>query len=1137
MTNANDNASNQSQDEAGALSGQCPMQPLGVDIVPVRYAIDEEDDNGEGKFGLPEQWQGNGIFQRNLIESDYTLRQLRDGWLYVIADYDKTFHEYEVKGSDFIKYNLESWVKEKGKTDRGAPGSQSPFLTYHQKNTLYIAWSKERWSWRLFNFVLENKSNSKSWMRRVSLNQYCRTLQASHAGEAEKIAEAVADISESASDTLLFEGHMAQTAESQTTETEDESTQTEIKPVITKGTVTGAMADVKSALFVALDDPYTDLQDLSLALTRELFVLEALNDEKGHKHALLETTAQVIGLNTPKDTQYPTSIKTLKEKKQYHQLLSEYYNIKKAVQDHSDILIRDKQSLIDDGSYDYHLSHHERLKEKLTAQQDNLKQKYRGIEPNNEDNFKRWKDTKKWRDEINEDALITDIDEYAQNDLPILEAQAKRVERYRSQLQAACRTFGWHPERGFVDNETREGQDFLSEINYFLIESMSKALDDKAVEWLKNEFDSPKTLMPLYLSGYSKALYQAIQEELPEPSIYLTGNDYDDAANTLTAIDDFLSNKTIQDTKFFKDLKAPLQNVLTVFSESVKVISEGAISSIAHKSSSLLILANNHNFIHFNIIAEKVALNTNLRTNPHYADEIKKWSAKYNAASQELRYLELEAQHLKASRMHDISIAGMDDSIDSEQIETQKRKMTDLQRAAQAKLSDLNDIYYDNPSVFYLAKDNIDDLSKDFRLDIKNKIKMGVAITSNSYNRLGGFGFMVFLLNVYDLKLAFSSMQAKRVVSERERVEILQKIGYSLSAFSSIFQAKAWSNITIKNDKKFHQKSIRFLIKKANPKELKNISKYLKITRLVTVFSLLAIGSELYYTYNDFKASSDTVKILNGLKITSLILSFGVSAVQLGACLFKGIFTFGVFTGPIVAIIGLIAGIAYIFATITLNALRKDDYQKWLQQTAWGSKPNLHWSIDTSDGVINALLALYKITLKPKLTAKHHTEIIHSGQSYPAIRKEIIGITLKLELSHEINPEYVDLNFIEPRNIVSNHGIWTKVKDRINSKNNIHTYTLKINFSQKNQDFDIKVNLPFTPDENSQLFKIVTYRYVFDYTMFTDVETPIPALNDDEIDIHIKKIQEQKNIDYCLFLHGKPAGEYHFIGDKQCLII
>ncbi|CAG22492.1 toxin VasX [Photobacterium profundum] len=102
MANANVDASNQSQDEAGAPSGQCPMQALGIDIVPVRYAIDQEDDEGLGTFGLPEQWQGNAIFQGSLIESDYTLRQLRDGWLYVIADYDQTFHEYEVKGSEFM---------------------------------------------------------------------------------------------------------------------------------------------------------------------------------------------------------------------------------------------------------------------------------------------------------------------------------------------------------------------------------------------------------------------------------------------------------------------------------------------------------------------------------------------------------------------------------------------------------------------------------------------------------------------------------------------------------------------------------------------------------------------------------------------------------------------------------------------------------------------------------------------------------------------------------------------------------------------------------------------------------------------------------------------------------------------------
>ncbi|CAG20471.1 T6SS effector BTH_I2691 family protein [Photobacterium profundum] len=1136
MANANVDASKQSQDEAGAPSGQCPMQALGIDIVPVRYAIDQEDDEGLGTFGLPEQWQGNAIFQGSLIESDYTLRQLRDGWLYVIADYDQTFHEYEVNGSEFIKYDLNSWVKEQGKTDRGSPGNQNPFLTYNQNNTLYLAWSKERWSWRLFNFVLENKSNSKSWMRRVSLNQYCRTLQASHAGQAEKIADAVADISHSASDEILFEGYMAQTAQSKNTE--DDGIDLEIKPVLSKGAVTGAMNDVKSAFFVALDDPYTDLQDLSLALSREVLLLESLNEEKGHKHALLEATAQVTGLNTPVHLQHPESVKTLAEQKQYYQDLANYYDTKADIQKHHALLQKSGPS-----SEHIHSTNFDRSRREFKAISEKFKQHYSDIEPSDDAYFTRWQETEKWRDEIDDNALKADIEEFAQNERPILEAQLRRVHRYRSQLQAACRAFGWEPERGFVDSETREGQDFLSEVHYFLMESMSKALDDNAVQWMKNEFDSPSTLIPLYLSGYSKELYDAIQEKLPEPTNYLTGNDYDDVANRANELDSLLSTELIKDSPFFKALTAPLQNVLTAFSGSIQVASDAAVSSIAHKSASLLVLTNNHNFLHFNIVAEKIALNASIRIADNYKADVQKWRARYNNASQELRWIEQELRHLKASRKHNVSIAGIDER-DSERIKSQKKKMSVLQREAQVKLSDLDDIYYDNPSALVVAKGNVNDLAKDFRKGIQTRIKMGMEITSSSYNKLGGFGFIVFLLNVNDFRLAFGAMQAKRVVSDRERVEVLQKMGYTLSAFGAIFQAKAWSSVTNGVEREFYKQSITSAIKgtsnlnaENNLKNAKNINKFLKITRAVSILSLLAVGSEMYYTYYDIKKATGIEKWLQLAKLGSLGGMGFISAIHLGATLFPASAIIGIFALIGIIIAGAVVGVVYIITTIVLNALKKDDYQKWLQQTPWGNIPNKSWTIDSSEGVINALLALYTISLQPKLTVKKSIKRIESGKDYPAVNTRTTGFTLKLELSHDITPDHVDIKFIEPINLNSDDGIWTRVKDPIIVDKYIPTYTLQAGFSQEHQNIDIEIGLFFVANENNQLFKEVFYRYVFDYSMFGDLETRISPLYDDQKAVHLKDLQGKNSRDYCLHLHGKPIEETYFSDAKQCLLI
>ncbi|MGF1879346.1 hypothetical protein L4D77_29325, partial [Photobacterium frigidiphilum] len=485
--------------------------------------------------------------------------------------------------------------------------------------------------------------------------------------------------------------------------------------------------------------------------------------------------------------------------------------------------------------------------------------------------------------------------------------------------------------------------------------------------------------------------------------------------------------------------------------------------------------------------------------------------------------------------------AGIDER-DSERIKSQKKKMSDLQREAQVKLSELDDIFYDNPSALVVAKADINDFAKDFRKGIQTRIKMGVEITSSSYNKLGGFGFLVFLLNVNDFRLAFGAMQAKRVVSDRERVEILQKIGYTLSAFASIFQAKAWSNVA-KNvvELDFYKLSITKAIQDSNLEQAKNINKFLKITRAVSILSLLAVGSEMYYTYSDFKKATDVEKWLQLAKLGSLGGMGFISAIHLGATLFPAPFTLGLFSLTGIIIAGAVVGVVYLITIIVLNALKKDDYQKWLQQTPWGNKPNKSWSIDSSEGVINALLALYTISLQPKLTIKHNTVITPSGKSYPAVNTRTTGYTLKLELSHDIAPDYVDIKFIEPRNIHSDDGIWTRVKDPIIVEKYIPTYTLQAEFSQEHQDIDIDIDIEiglfFVTDENNQLFKEVFYRYVFDYTMFGDLETRISPLDDDQKAVHLKDLQGKNSRDYCLLLHGKPIEAVYFSDAKQCLII
>ena len=151
--------------------GQCPLMQAHVSIFPVRYALDESPQKGthQGPNPLPRNWPAGTL--PPLQSRSYTLRQLRDGWLYVWSGTDNTLHEYQVEGEMLTRHK---WTDAQLHQDtRSNPGDTRPYLLYPRNSQLRIAFPPVQWTWRMCELMRSSATRQAQWMREVDLPGYC----------------------------------------------------------------------------------------------------------------------------------------------------------------------------------------------------------------------------------------------------------------------------------------------------------------------------------------------------------------------------------------------------------------------------------------------------------------------------------------------------------------------------------------------------------------------------------------------------------------------------------------------------------------------------------------------------------------------------------------------------------------------------------------------------------------------------------------------------------------------------------------------------------------------------------------------------------------------------------------------------
>ncbi|EKO3853046.1 hypothetical protein JZN62_002758 [Vibrio harveyi] len=965
-----------------------PTEALPAHFIPVRYAIDQLETEETQPFGLPEEWKGQGPAKLNTV--GYTLRQLRDGWLYVYDAINKSLDEYEIKGTQFTLYKLgESESPES--EQRGTPEGAKPFLTYEDGSVLSICYSEHRWTWNMFMRVLNNPSNHIDRMQTVVLsaneNQH-------NIASIDKLTQ-VADIESSAVD----DGRFADSGIA-TKANEDGST---FKPVAAESDLTSAIPEEESGYFVAIKDYAADIQDISLHFVGAASPYRLFTDQFSNQWNLMQTAMQLCMFGASDEIDMPASVKRNGEELSFYTDMAEYYDSSHQL----DLAGQNKSSVQSGYPAKFSAGAIESHQHTQSDIAKTIQDKYR-ISANRFGKYEQWIATERWRKQLNWKQMLSEMQELSEQK----ETMLAEVVSVKSDFIAVMESLTPHHLERTFDLYSEDTQYSLYQLHKQAVESFTLVMQEKDRQWAESQWEKPTSLLALYASGFSRSLFKVIEKNITEAqneqSIASENSDADNQlmdqisatsnrVSMYSKIMDFVSNPNTAETDFLKDIGKGFQELDIIFKSAIGALAKGVIEfgvSLTSQASITLMPVfakplNRHSYYLFAVIAEHMAHNMPVTIKEGYARDLKKWKTRVN-------------DYLIKLEKNDAIIADFQKNnrkADSKYTTALKNKKTIKKALAVATL--------EYPQRIVLP-DDLPQKTVELRMRLAtNKLHD----LNKLFENAGGLGFMALVFNCIALGDAMSSIQDTGLMSSDEFLDIQQKLFYTVNAWTGIRTGKLWDKV--KGDPLLRSRSAKTLKELVvNDKNFSNIAiddlkvfnKWLAITGAL---GALASGIEAYRSLQKIKALSDQEKVLEYINFSALsVLTLAGTAQAIGATgLLTVNFTMG---GPMMFIVA-VATVVYLSANYLKDKVKKDDYQKWLNKLPWGyHSDKARWSQSSSlverekhnsSLIQKALFELKTIMDKPLICQIPMMRTVpNSTTQYPAAKQELFGIELHIQV-------------------------------------------------------------------------------------------------------------------------------------------
>lgn len=1034
------------QRDVKSPSKPCKLKSGAIAIVPVRYALDDVDETtGQPKNPLPGTESWHPPFK--VKHSFYTLRQLRDGWLYVYSEQNQTLHEYQVSGADLIKYDWGANAADQPADDRGTPGVSATYIKHSIKETIYLAFAHQRWTWRICEQMRSDVTARNQWMRRLSLGHYHATMEHQHTADISLLGERVADISSATQSVPLdaFSGtctplsprYMPDDGSTHPADS-DNANLVAVKAPHSETTYTADL-DQQSALFVALDDVLADTSDSFLQLNHQWVNRQAvLGDDENQKKLQTAEIIRSLGRVRVPEKELPPQVKDdIESQLDFENTLTAYLSALHSRQ----ASLRGSQGLAIMTASQASESQIQNIRSQLKTRWN-----YEVPDPLS------FTSTKSCDDFIKKYGHIYDCETIVQwdkldNFLIKIGNEIQQIDRkialFFNEFASIVEQLGVETERFGVDTQTEDGQHYLYDLFFQILACVTQATVTPDLEKRLKEIlaiKHPKNLLALSGFSFSYSLWDQLNQATVQNDYFnVSPSNINVIVGRMSTWHALTTTKKIIESKFYKEFLQPIQETVDAFCKL------GSTSNIKEMMNKITDMVMPYQWINKNT---PEALLGNLRfvfvksilyDAPIVVDP--KAVQKYNSVSSSIESLKLNLKEYVHSTM-----VKKGQVINPDKVKRQQAKIDTLKY--QKELLESSLIKTTNENIMNEVRVK----TRDY---FSQKIDSWGERTKNIWDKAGRYDGISAVLTIWNLMAEIANIQGELEKDKSPyHVEVIKKISsdfaWSVSAIFQLYKNQEWTELK-SIDTRLIEKSIH-AIKRTGKESIE----YLTATKIITLTRIVAIATGLACLIDSLTLLKKTKDELESpmarlgyfSQLTSTTLIGFISAWQLVKS-FIVESSLEALTATWMTVVGAIASVLLVLGLIMVCLFSYSSIQKWLEQTLWGIHPNKNWTL--SDALKKFISFIYEPSVQTERLPLSKEELIKLSQSGKSpedlvlFHKWRITISLNAQLVEgaTIGLKIIYQSASGPSKVIDeSKGQWQAIKND-EKAGNIHQYTVE----------------------------------------------------------------------------------------------